>query len=71
MSELRQAFGRGQLVLHHQPKLDPATGEATSVEALVRWQHPERGLLLPDAFVPFRRARTVGGVDGVLERVLG
>ena len=52
VSELRHAFGQGQLVLHHQPKLDLETGIVTGVEALVRWQHPERGLLYPDTFVP-------------------
>jgi diguanylate cyclase (GGDEF)-like protein len=52
VSELRRAFGQGQLVLHHQPKLDLASGEVTGVEALVRWQHPERGLLYPDVFIP-------------------
>jgi diguanylate cyclase (GGDEF)-like protein len=52
VSDLRQAFGRGQLLLHHQPKVDLATGEVSGVEALVRWQHPERGLLFPDAFIP-------------------
>jgi EAL domain-containing protein (putative c-di-GMP-specific phosphodiesterase class I) len=52
VSELRRAFGRGELILHYQPKLDLAAGEVTGVEALVRWQHPERGLLYPDVFVP-------------------
>ena len=52
VSELRQAFGQGQLLLHHQPKIDLATGAVTGVEALVRWQHPEHGLLFPDAFIP-------------------
>ena len=52
VSDLRQAFGQGELVLHHQPKIDLATGAVSGVEALVRWQHPEHGLLFPDAFVP-------------------
>jgi EAL domain-containing protein (putative c-di-GMP-specific phosphodiesterase class I) len=38
--------------LHYQPKIDLATGAITSVEALLRWQHPERGLLLPSEFLP-------------------
>ena len=51
-SELASALGAGELVVHYQPKADVRTGAITGVEALVRWQHPERGLLLPDAFVP-------------------
>jgi diguanylate cyclase len=40
------------LVLHYQPQRDVATGKTTALEALVRWQHPTRGLLYPDAFLP-------------------
>jgi diguanylate cyclase (GGDEF)-like protein len=50
--ELRQALDRDELVLHYQPKLDLSTGRTTCVEALVRWQHPERGLLPPSEFLP-------------------
>jgi diguanylate cyclase (GGDEF)-like protein len=49
---LRTAIAERQMVLHYQPKVDRETGRATSVEALVRWKHPERGLLYPDAFLP-------------------
>jgi diguanylate cyclase (GGDEF)-like protein len=51
-SELERALGADELVVHYQPKADVHTGAITGVEALVRWQHPERGLLSPDAFVP-------------------
>jgi diguanylate cyclase (GGDEF)-like protein len=51
-SELERALACGELVVHYQPKADVRTGSITGVEALVRWQHPERGLLPPDAFVP-------------------
>jgi diguanylate cyclase (GGDEF)-like protein len=51
-AELRQAIDEGQLVLHYQPVLHLPTGEVTGVEALVRWQHPERGLLMPGDFIP-------------------
>jgi EAL domain-containing protein (putative c-di-GMP-specific phosphodiesterase class I) len=51
LEELRQALDAGQLVLHYQPKLDLGTGEVRGVEALVRWAHPVRGLLYPDAFL--------------------
>ncbi|HQY34379.1 EAL domain-containing protein [Actinotalea sp.] len=52
LGELRRGIEAGQLVLHYQPKADIETGQITGVEALVRWQHPTRGLLGPDEFVP-------------------
>jgi diguanylate cyclase (GGDEF)-like protein len=52
LAELAEAIACDQLVLHFQPKIDLANGRVTSVEALVRWQHPTQGLLYPDAFVP-------------------
>jgi diguanylate cyclase (GGDEF)-like protein len=51
VEQLRRAISGGELVLHHQPKLSLATGRVDGVEALVRWQHPTRGLLYPDAFI--------------------
>jgi diguanylate cyclase (GGDEF)-like protein len=53
VSQLRPALERGELVLHFQPQIALATGSVVGAEALVRWQHPERGLLQPGAFVPF------------------
>jgi diguanylate cyclase (GGDEF)-like protein len=50
-ADLRRAIDDDQLVLHFQPKADLASGTAVGVEALVRWQHPERGFLYPDAFI--------------------
>ncbi|HEU0133146.1 MAG TPA: EAL domain-containing protein [Mycobacteriales bacterium] len=50
--QLRRAIEDGELVLHYQPKVDLESGEVAGVEALVRWEHPERGLLGPDTFVP-------------------
>jgi diguanylate cyclase (GGDEF)-like protein/PAS domain S-box-containing protein len=49
--QLRYALERKELLLHYQPKINLKTGAITSVEALVRWQHPERGLLLPGQFL--------------------
>ena len=52
MTELRNAFNRDQFVLHYQPKTDMRDGSVIGFEALIRWQHPERGLLYPGDFVP-------------------
>jgi diguanylate cyclase (GGDEF)-like protein/PAS domain S-box-containing protein len=49
--QLRYALERQELLLQYQPKVNLKTGAITSVEALVRWQHPERGLLLPGQFL--------------------
>ncbi|MEW6324983.1 MAG: EAL domain-containing protein [Nitrospirota bacterium] len=51
MGELRQAIERNQLVLHYQPKINMKTRRAIGVEALVRWQHPEHGVIPPDQFI--------------------
>jgi diguanylate cyclase len=51
-AELRHALERDELVLHYQPKIRLADGEICGVEALVRWQHPVRGLLPPSEFLP-------------------
>jgi len=50
--ELRRALDRGEFVLHYQPKIELGTGLVTCLEALVRWQHPKRGLLMPSEFLP-------------------
>jgi diguanylate cyclase (GGDEF)-like protein len=52
LGELRRAIEQEELVLHYQPKVDLASREMVGVEALVRWHHPQRGLLPPAAFVP-------------------
>ena len=51
VEELRAALTTGQLVVYYQPKIDLQTGDVSGVEALVRWNHPTRGLLYPDAFL--------------------
>ena len=50
-AELRKGIDEQQLELHYQPKIDLRTGDVTSVEALLRWNHPKDGLLTPDAFL--------------------
>ena len=52
LGDLRRSLDRGELVLHYQPKISISTGEVVGAEALVRWQHPERGLVFPDSFIP-------------------
>jgi diguanylate cyclase (GGDEF)-like protein len=59
VTELRRAIENDELVLHYQPKADLASGEVTSVEALVRWEHPERGLIPPDDFIPVAQQTTL------------
>jgi diguanylate cyclase (GGDEF)-like protein/PAS domain S-box-containing protein len=49
---LRSALGRDELRLNYQPKIDLKTGEITGVEALLRWHHPDRGLIPPSQFIP-------------------
>jgi diguanylate cyclase (GGDEF)-like protein/PAS domain S-box-containing protein len=51
-NELRAAVERRQFELHYQPQLDLRTGRLSGVEALVRWRHPERGLIPPAEFIP-------------------
>lgn len=68
VEELRAGVQNGELVLHHQPQLDVATGGTIGVEALVRWQHPTRGLLQPGDFLPL--AEVHGLMGALTEEVL-
>ena len=63
--ELSRAFDRGEFLLHFQPVIDLHSGEMIGAEALVRWAHPERGLLAPGAFLP-----TLEGA-GMMPRLTG
>jgi diguanylate cyclase (GGDEF)-like protein/PAS domain S-box-containing protein len=62
-SRLRKALDREELVLHWQPIVDPRDGALRKLEALVRWQDPFRGLVMPDAFISF--AEETGFVDRI------
>lgn len=64
-SELRQAIEYDELILYYQPKINHATGSVMGVEALVRWQHPKRGFMQPDLFIP---AAEQTGLIGPLTR---
>jgi diguanylate cyclase (GGDEF)-like protein len=67
-ADLRCALGRNEFVLHYQPKLDLQTGQITGVEALIRWLHPQRGLVYPEKFVPL--AEECGLILGIGQWVL-
>jgi diguanylate cyclase (GGDEF)-like protein len=60
LGELRDALEAGELVLHYQPKAEIATGAVRGVEALVRWDHPRRGLLAPAEFLPLAEQSGLG-----------
>ena len=66
--ELRQAVQQEQFVIHFQPQMEIATGRLVGVEALIRWEHPARGLLMPDQFIP--AAERTGLIVPIAEWVL-
>ncbi len=51
-AELHTAIKKHQLALHYQPQIDTSTGKMIGMEALVRWHHPRRGIIMPDQFIP-------------------
>jgi diguanylate cyclase (GGDEF)-like protein len=66
--DLRRGIADGELVVHYQPKADLRTGRVVGVEALVRWEHPVRGMVFPDTFIPL--AEETGLMAGLTRHVL-
>ena len=63
-AELRRAFANAEFELHYQPQVDLATGRLVGAEALLRWRHPEKGLLPPAAFLPVLNQSPVAAAVG-------
>jgi EAL domain-containing protein (putative c-di-GMP-specific phosphodiesterase class I)/ActR/RegA family two-component response regulator len=68
VERLAQAIGSGELVNHYQPKVSVATGDMVGVEALVRWNHPQDGMVFPDQFIGM--AEEHGLIDALTQVVL-
>ena len=75
LGQVRPALERGEFILHYQPQADMRSGRVTGVEALLRWQHPERGLVPPLQFIPLVEQTALVGpitmhvVDRALEQL--
>lgn len=67
-ADLQEAIAEKQLVNYYQPKVEVATGKISGVETLVRWEHPQHGVILPDRFIPLAEAE--GLIDALTFNVL-
>ncbi len=66
--DLRQAIAQNELLIHYQPKIDLSSGRLTGAEALVRWQHPQHGIISPAEFIPL--AEETGSIGQIGEWIL-
>lgn len=65
LQDLRQAVGKGQLELYYQPKVDARSLQITAAEALLRWHHPQRGMISPMVFIPLAERHGLIGAIGL------
>ncbi len=72
IARIREGLAKGEFVLYYQPKVNMRKGEVIGAEALIRWQHPEQGLMLPGQFLPTIEGDALAGElgDWVLRQVL-
>ncbi len=69
LNEIAEALVKDQFVLYYQPHVEISTGKVTGCEALIRWNHPTRGLLLPSHFIPFAEANgAIANIDAWVMR---
>src|SRR5690606_26541317 len=67
-NNLRKALERNEFLLHYQPQIDLKTNRITGIEALIRWNHPELGIIMPQDFIPI--AEETGMINDIAEWVL-
>ncbi len=67
-ARLRRALANGEIIVHYQPIIEPATGRVAAVEALARWEDPDRGMISPGEFIPF--AEETGMISEIGDRVV-
>jgi len=67
-ADMHRALGRGEFAVHYQPKVDLKSGDILGMEALLRWHHPQLGMIPPDQFIPL--AEQCGLIDRISQQVI-